>query len=249
MTRAAPGHDNHRGLGRTKDKRSNATEKDRHAFYYSASFPPIIKPLINSPVCREITQGHSWLQCRQLSTSKWGKCLSVHLLSSSLTPSFFCWYSPWGLLILMLGEMPAPIHLILCHSPQGNHIFTLFCELYYWKSSLAFEEGCPIWITHRCTGFEPEYGIVRNISWKHKISLQPQPIVPCKIIGMFNVSLSIQTETYLNISTTSKWITINFLQTCIVSKGWIYLPTLLWSCDFASSTTSKSNVSFIQWNM
>lgn len=62
MKRAASRTGSHHELGRTKAKESNTTESARQGFYYSASFLPIIKPLINSPVHREITQGCSWLQ-------------------------------------------------------------------------------------------------------------------------------------------------------------------------------------------
>lgn len=77
-----------------RDKRK-PHQRDCNAFYYSASFLPTIKPLINSPVHGEITQRPSWLQRRQLSTSKWGKCQSVHLPFFSFSISLLQIFS-WG---------------------------------------------------------------------------------------------------------------------------------------------------------
>lgn len=92
MRRAAPRDDNDLGLGRKKGQKETAPER-LQCFLLFSLISPTIKPLINSPVHREITQGPSWLQRRQLSTSKWGKCQSVHLrffsFSISLLQIFF----------------------------------------------------------------------------------------------------------------------------------------------------------------
>lgn len=132
---------NHHRFGRTKGRKSLTTELDCHAGYYSASFPPIIKPLINSPVHREITQGLGWLQSKELSTSKWGKCLSVHLLSS-LSRFFFYWYCPWSL--PLLDEMPALLHLF---QVTLVFIYLAITNVSHGSSTLCAEYDTLHWIT------------------------------------------------------------------------------------------------------
>ena len=78
MRRAAPRDDNDLGLGGKKGQKEITPER-LQCFLLFSLISPTIKLLINSPVHGEITQRPSWLQRRQLSISKWGKCQSAHL--------------------------------------------------------------------------------------------------------------------------------------------------------------------------
>lgn len=103
----------------TKDKGRNTTERDFHAYLIIQQALIPTEKLLRDPVGR------------QLSTSKWGKCLSIHLLSFSLSPSFFFWCSLWGLLILRLDDMPTLDHLIPILFIQRTVITYSLCSVFY----------------------------------------------------------------------------------------------------------------------
>lgn len=94
MRSAAPRDDNDLGVGGKKGQKETTPER-LQCFLLFSLISPTIKPLINSPVHGEITQRPSWLQRRQLSTSKWGKCQSVHLPFFSFSISLLQIFS-WG---------------------------------------------------------------------------------------------------------------------------------------------------------
>lgn len=101
-------------------------------FIIQPHFPSIIKPLINSPVHREITQG---LGAEQAIVS-----LQVGQVLVSL-PAFVFSFSPFLLLIVSLGpaaRWDASPHSVYSLS-EGNQIFTLFPV-----------ECCCLEIVHHC---------------------------------------------------------------------------------------------------
>lgn len=87
--------------------------RDRIACLLFSLVYPIIKPLINSLVHREITQGPSWLQRRQLSASKWGS-----------SPAFVFSFSLFLLLIFSLGPADTDVRWDANHLSFTSTSFT-----------------------------------------------------------------------------------------------------------------------------
>lgn len=163
MTTAAPRHDSHHRLG-PRTKEATAQGEIVMLFIIQPHFPNHQAPI---PHCRE-KYLRDPVGCRA------GNCQPPSVASACQITCFLLFFLlfssadvlPWRLLILRLDDRPTLDHLMPCRSPKGI-TYSLCSVLKCWKSSLAIKEDESVFITYRCTVFEPEHAIVTKTIVKH----------------------------------------------------------------------------------